>query len=620
VNRKIKEPIKRQVFTLVIVFVVSFFVIYSINSYVYSITEEYDYEILNSRSEYSLARTLSYKLFLIETNFIKIAKADRRKNIEKYSLKIYHSINDFEKIIKILQNGGAYADSIPVNLIKKDQIQEKIQYRKKKKAYVLEVIELSPKIADIKRLTDILIVAVDNKFRQNEIAPRKREEAKINLLMKQVDTYFIRSHESVNKIFYDTATKINEITLKKQKSNDLLLLIKYIIYFLTLLSSGIITIFIFKKIGTLIREREEYLNKIEENNRTIQTIFDAVPVGVMLIDKYKRVQKVNRAALKLFKVSKKEEIVMSSCFDCFNTQLESTCPFDNNIPLKDVEITLMPVKGEQVPVIKNVIPISINSEDFLLEAFMDISEQKEIEEQLIIARNTAEESNRLKSAFLANMSHEIRTPLNGILGFAQILANHEITHQQLEEYSNIIIKSGHHLLSLINDIIDIAKIESGQLKFTKTEVNINQLLQELYSFFQSLLSQNRKSEIKLKLSIPIPDKIIKTDPTRLKQILTNLINNAVKFTEKGFIEFGYKIIQNQIIFHVKDSGIGIPIDKQEIIFERFKQASDTTEKLYGGTGLGLSISKACAEKLGGQIRLISELKKGSEFYISIPLK
>jgi len=271
---------------------------------------------------------------------------------------------------------------------------------------------------------------------------------------------------------------------------------------------------------------------------------------------------------------------------------------------------------------KNVIPINVNNEDFLLEAFMDISDIKEYEEQLEIEKDKANESNRLKSAFLANMSHEIRTPMNGIIGFAQFLSDPDITKEKLKKYSEIIIKSGNHLLALINDIIDISKIESGKLSINKSKVNINVLINELQVFFQSYIEKTKKTAINLEISTPLSNEkaLIKTDPVRLKQILTNLINNAIKFTDKGSIKIGYQLNDKTLVFNVTDTGIGIQKEKQKMIFKRFSQASGTTEKQYGGTGLGLSISKACVEKLGGKIWLDSEFGKGSEFFFSLPYK
>ncbi len=616
------EPIKLQVFVLILVFITAYFVIFGINSYVSFAIKQYDNEIVNNRAESSLGNILSGKLFEIENSFIKIINASKLKEIEQHSEKIFNSINDIEKILEILQNGGIYKETTPVNIINKNEIQEIISYTRQDNSYVLEVIELNPKIIELKNNAELLITKTIIKLSYTDSELILKEEAKIDLLMKQVDTYFRRSHESVNKIFYDTTIKINTLVLKKEESINKLKITKIVIYFLTLLIGSLITFLIYKKISLLIKERKEYLVKIKESSKTIQQIFEAVPVGILIIDKEKKIQQANNTALKLFDTKNKEDIILSDCRNCFNTMLESSCPFDDNIPLEDIEINLLSVNGKKIPIVKNVIPIKINNEDFLLEAFMDISEQKEIEEKLKIAKDKADESNKLKSAFLANMSHEIRTPMNGILGFSQFLTKPQINSKQTQKYAKIIIKSGNHLLNIINDIIDVSRIESGYFTINESVINLNRLLKELYSFFHSIITEKNKKDVKLKINLPIADKysFIKTDSTRLKQILTNLINNAVKFTETGSIEYGYIIENNKLTFHIKDTGIGIHKDKQKVIFERFNQASDTTEKLYGGTGLGLTISKACVEMLGGDIWLKSKYNKGSEFYFTIPYK
>ncbi|NPA68824.1 MAG: PAS domain S-box protein [Chlorobi bacterium] len=245
-----------------------------------------------------------------------------------------------------------------------------------------------------------------------------------------------------------------------------------------------------------------------------------------------------------------------------------------------------------------------------------------LNEELMLAKEKAEESNKLKSAFLSNMSHEIRTPMNGILGFAQLLNFPDISREKIKEYTEIITRSGNHLLNIINDIIDISKLDAGEFRIIKTPVNINKTLRELYSFFHSYKTEKKQQHIDLKLSIPETKKdlVILTDETRLKQILSNLINNALKFTEKGYVEFGYTADKQFITFFVKDTGIGIPKNKLGEIFERFNQATVNTERLYGGTGLGLSISKACTQLLGGKIWVESEEGKGSVFKFTVPLK
>ncbi len=238
-------------------------------------------------------------------------------------------------------------------------------------------------------------------------------------------------------------------------------------------------------------------------------------------------------------------------------------------------------------------------------------------EELKISREKAIESDRLKSAFLANMSHEIRTPMNGILGFANLLSDKDLSEEEKNSYLEIINNCANQLLVILDDLIDLAKIESNQLTINKREVNIKELMNELLVLF----SRRMTEAVTLKY-IPLPgsngDTVIITDYVRLKQILSNLINNAIKFTKQGSITFGYTIKQNELEFYVADTGIGISPEKQKIIFQRFMQADISESRTYGGTGLGLTISKALVEMLGGNIWVESTPGKGSCFYFTIP--
>jgi len=238
------------------------------------------------------------------------------------------------------------------------------------------------------------------------------------------------------------------------------------------------------------------------------------------------------------------------------------------------------------------------------------------------AKEKAEESDKLKSTFLANMSHEIRTPMNAILGFTEILTETKLDNKQTE-YIKIIENSGKHLLELINDIIDISKLESKQLKIEETKCNLNNFIEDIITFFELSMNKNHKSDIKIEKFFDFKkgNDIILTDATRLKQILINLIGNAIKFTLSGTVSITYtKKSEDELLFKVKDTGIGIPKTQLPIIFERFRQADETTTKQFGGTGLGLAISKACTELLGGKIWVESEKDKGSTFYFTIPYK
>lgn len=241
-------------------------------------------------------------------------------------------------------------------------------------------------------------------------------------------------------------------------------------------------------------------------------------------------------------------------------------------------------------------------------------------EELILAKEKAEESNRLKSAFLANMSHEIRTPMNGILGFADQLKEPGLTGEETQKYIGIIEKSGVRMLNIINNIVDISKIESGQMEVFIAETNINEQIEYLYAFFKPE-ADSKGIEFSFSKLLPAKEAIIRTDREKLNAILANLIKNAIKFTDAGSIEFGYVVKPDKpalLEFFVRDSGIGIARGNLEAIFDRFVQMDSIDTRALQGAGLGLAISKSHVEMLGGNIRVESEPGKGSVFYFTHP--
>lgn len=248
----------------------------------------------------------------------------------------------------------------------------------------------------------------------------------------------------------------------------------------------------------------------------------------------------------------------------------------------------------------------------------DITDSKKNKTELIKAKEKAEESDRLKSAFLANISHEIRTPMNGILGFAELLKEPDLAPQNQMEFINVIETSGQRMLNIINDLIDISKIESGETLLRIRKTNVLNMLQELIVFFSPEVDQ-KGIQIDYSCDLDPEDYSIETDSQKLNQIMTNLIKNAVKFTEKGSISFGCKKQNSKLKFFVTDTGPGIPTDQKNIIFERFRQGNMHLTRKYEGAGLGLAISKAYIELLGGSIHLESEQGKGSTFWFELPM-
>lgn len=268
---------------------------------------------------------------------------------------------------------------------------------------------------------------------------------------------------------------------------------------------------------------------------------------------------------------------------------------------------------------------SIKLQKTKLEQLVDDKtlELKHEAEERKSAQIRAEESDKLKTAFLANMSHEIRTPVNAIIGFSDLLKDPKVTQEDFDLYLEYITGGGQSLMNLINDIIDISKIEAGEMRISDEPCNLEKLLDEIFVTYQEQLKAKVKGNVELFLETPknpIEGEIL-TDQHRLKQILSNLINNAVKFTEKGSITFGYHFLdENYLHFYVRDTGIGIPADKIDIIFHRFRQVEDAYTRNYDGTGLGLTISKKLSQLLGGDMWVDSEDGKGSNFSFSIPFQ
>jgi len=254
----------------------------------------------------------------------------------------------------------------------------------------------------------------------------------------------------------------------------------------------------------------------------------------------------------------------------------------------------------------------------LILVFNNITERKESEKQMVIAKTKAEESDRLKTAFLSNLSHEIRTPLNAILGFSSLLNNSTISYEEKLDIPNQLLRHSNELLDLINDLIDISSIETNQLTIKKRECKLNETLQNVFSEF---IEHNNASRLKtyLKLGVAEESFTILTDPDRLAQIVKHLLSNALKFTSKGFIELGYTFRDpSTLLFYVIDTGVGLLEKEKDIIFNPFRQADDSTTRCYSGLGLGLAIARNVVERLGGKIWVNSSKNEGSTFFFTLP--
>jgi signal transduction histidine kinase len=310
-------------------------------------------------------------------------------------------------------------------------------------------------------------------------------------------------------------------------------------------------------------------------------------------------------------------------------------PSDIILPtIKNIALPIMLIYSPGTMLLGILLLRQTNNYQNRLSKLEEIADCKQTEQELLAAKGKAEESDRLKSAFLANMSHEIRTPMNGILGFADLLQEQELTGEEQQEYISINKKSGERMLNIINDLIDISKVESGQMEISISETNVNELIEYIHAFFKPEV-ERKGMQIFFQSSLPAKKVVIKTDREKVYAILTNLVKNAIKYSDKGTIELGYNLKPTsstsslpggsagepvesaELVFFVKDTGIGISKEKLETIFDRFVQVDLTNKRTVQGAGLGLAIAKAYVKMLGGKIGVESELGKGSTFYFTL---
>jgi PAS domain S-box-containing protein len=385
-----------------------------------------------------------------------------------------------------------------------------------------------------------------------------------------------------------------------------------------------------EKLKHTVEQLSNKLHQLSQNSekdieQRLAITINNIPLAIINTDRHGYITAANPAFLKVFDMQAsdlidKQNIKFFEPFQNTELQLKIVELIDDRLPF-DIEMPF-PTKGKDTFFRCRGLTISskLNEGLSFILIIGDVSKRKLTEHELIKALGKAEESDKLKTAFLASMSHEIRTPMNHIIGFTEFLKEPELPENEREEYSQIVYESSHVLLRLIEDIIDIAKIESGQMNINKSVFSVNELVASAFRSFNELRNKQHKSHIRFLIKTPenTGTLYIKTDAMRLQQILSNILDNAFKFTENGSVEIGFSASENNVKFYVKDTGPGIDPDKHELIFKRFRQLDYSSTKKYGGTGLGLSIVKGLLDLLEGEIHLESEPGKGTTFRFTIP--
>jgi PAS domain S-box-containing protein len=380
-----------------------------------------------------------------------------------------------------------------------------------------------------------------------------------------------------------------------------------------------------KRISKAIMQLVENSEILTESEAKFRTLFETSPVPQIIISaKDATIFDYNTAFSNAFSFGIKELVGKKADnigFWSFENRNEFVMKILKEGYINNYEIHYS-VAGVKQTGLLSASRVRLGKDNCIIGMLVDITERKRLENELRISKEKAIEADHLKTAFLANMSHEIRSPMNGIIGFAGLLSDENLSGDKKNQYVEIIQNNSKQLLNLINDIIDIAKIEAGQIQINTSLENINQIINELNTRFTYEKRKQKKSKIALVKHTALEDEecFFFFDRLRVQQVMSNLINNALKFTEQGTIEFGYNVTPGFIEFFVSDTGIGITTEKQNLIFERFRQANENIAKVHGGTGLGLAICKGLIELMGGKIWVESELEKGSTFRFTIPSK
>mgnify|MGYP006279051207 CR=1 FL=1 len=370
---------------------------------------------------------------------------------------------------------------------------------------------------------------------------------------------------------------------------------------------------------------EENLARSEEKFRSF---FRNIRDAIIVTDRHGIITDCNPAFTELFGYSAEEMLGKNTSYlyggeenyrsvgDNISEKLNNEGPFIYTIEYKKKsgdlftgETGLFYLKNEK------------NENTGYIASIRDDTQRSLAEKSLLKAKQKAEEADRLKTAFIANMSHEIRTPMNAVLGFAEFLTDPGLSRSDLKDFVKIIQENGSALINLIDDIMDVSRIESGDLKLEFQEYEMNEVLRNIYNTIIPHFKPRSSSAVDTRLILPEKNAeiILKTDVQRLRQILYNLISNAFKYTEQGIIEVGYELLPDaKFRIYVKDSGIGVEPEKQELIFERFRRADESTTRKYSGTGIGLTIAKKLMEMLHGKIWVESAAGRGSVFYCEFP--
>jgi len=705
--------------------------------------KERDAKILkNHQCHIDLIKLLKVEFNSLSAISYKMSRLNDERLFSNQEKSINNRFIEIHKLTDVLLKGGVYNHHLKINYNNENIFVQAIDYQPDPKEILLELIELQPRIKYVEQITQEFVSQVGLYYNDTIIVNYHKAVS----LYKQQQSLINRAIEINNRAFISAFEykNLSKKTIEKREKN--FIRIRWSVIFVLMLVMVFYLTQAIRQISQIVDKHEEAAKKLEESNKTIQKILDSLPVGIAIANRKQEIRYINKMALTWMKETDSSNYIGSHCSNVFCLDDEDACPLTlDKIALHDIEIELKQADGNKKTIIKSAIPLRLDDEDVILEAFMDISKQKEDEYELRKLSRVVEESpasivitnengsieyvnpkflentgyvfeevkgknprlinarskdnevdykdmwntilggnvwrgefcnrrkdgsifwelasisplknklgvithfiavkdditdrkqferklelekiransaNEAKGFFLAKMSHEIRTPMNGIIGMTDILLGC-VKDEDIAEKLKVISVSAENLLIIINEILDFSKIEAGQVELESIPINLKELLSEV----ESLLLLKAKAKdlyLKIRISDNLPE-WFNGDPTRIKQIIINLVNNAINFTETGgitvFVEKKKEAKdKNDFILGISiiDTGIGISEEGKSKLFKAFSQTSSSTTRTHGGTGLGLLISKDLAKLMGGVIGIDSQVGEGSTFWVEIP--